>query len=81
MWYDYSKTGAKSKPCSIETLSLRQGVSCGMAEASGSGGVQRLWAWLCGNAVRLTSILSRGQFLGRLFDRVNQIKPVSNVCP
>jgi len=34
----------------------------GAVEASGSGGVQRVWARKRGNAVGLTSILDRGQF-------------------
>jgi len=31
----------------------------GAAEASGSGGVQRVWAWYDGNAVGQTLVLSR----------------------
>jgi len=47
--------------CHIVSCALTwRGVRCGAAEARGSGGVQCVWA--C-NAVGLTSILDRGQFL------------------
>jgi len=37
----------------------RRGVRRGVVEASGSGGVQREWAW---SAVGPTSVLGRGHF-------------------
>jgi len=47
--------------CEVISCELvRRGVRRGAAEASGSGGVQRVWEW---QPVGLTSILDQRQFI------------------